>query len=251
MRELREQAWGARVTQRNGPPGLAKEAPPPRTHVHPSSLSLSHPGTNLFTLPLSMGFYLPLSEIQFRAEELEYTGLLDAAAQAPKGSVERATLVAGFALSHYAATVRLDKPFLPMHGETFDIYLPEKGVRVLAETVYTNFKENTCVEMREREGGGMMTDERWGGGGHHASAHAHSRHASFSLLFSFLLASATLGSPTARAGCWRRTTAPSSSWRARALTSTSTGGTRSRSRTESVFLTASPSRCWAGSSSAP
>jgi hypothetical protein len=100
-----------------------------------------------------MGFYLPLTEIQFRAEELEYTGLLDAAAQAPKGSVDRAMLVAGFALSHYAATVRLDKPFLPMHGETFDIYLPEKGVRVLAETVYTNFKENTCVEMRERGGG--------------------------------------------------------------------------------------------------
>ena len=92
-----------------------------------------------------MGFYLPLTEIQFRAEELEYSSLLDAAAQAAPGSVQRATLVAGFALSHYAATVRLDKPFLPMHGETFDIYLPEKGVRVLAETVYTNFKENTCV----------------------------------------------------------------------------------------------------------
>jgi hypothetical protein len=92
-----------------------------------------------------MGFYLPLTEIQFRAEELEYTALLDEAARAPAGSVERATLVAGFALSHYAATVRLDKPFLPMHGETFDIYLPDRGVRVLAETVYTNFKENTCV----------------------------------------------------------------------------------------------------------
>jgi hypothetical protein len=90
-----------------------------------------------------MGFYLPLTEIQFRAEELEYSSLLDAAAQAAPGSVQRATLVAGFALSHYAATVRLDKPFLPMHGETFDIYLPERGVRVLAETVYTNFKENT------------------------------------------------------------------------------------------------------------
>jgi oxysterol-binding protein 1 len=90
-----------------------------------------------------MGFYLPLTEIQFRAEELEYTALLDAAAKEPKGSIERATLVAGFALSHYAATVRLDKPFLPMHGETFDIYLPDRGVRVLAETVYTNFKENT------------------------------------------------------------------------------------------------------------
>ena len=101
------------------------------------------PGKQLFVLPLPIGFYLPLTEIQFRLEELEHAHLLDEAAALPKGSRARAARVAAFALSHYAATVRLGKPFLPMQGETFDIVLPERGLRVLGEAVVTDFKTQT------------------------------------------------------------------------------------------------------------
>lgn len=94
-------------------------------------------GKQLFVLPLPIGFYLPLTEIQFRLEALEYASLLDDAASFPAGSAERAARVAAFALSHYAATVRLDKPLLPMHGETFDIVDPAGKFRVMGEAVYT------------------------------------------------------------------------------------------------------------------
>jgi hypothetical protein len=109
-------------------------------------------------LPLPIGFYLPLTELQFRLEELEYSSLLDAAALAPPGSIERSTLVAGFALSHYGATIRLGKPFLPMHGETFDIVLPARGLRVLGEAVHTSFKEQTIRHAWVAQGAGWTLE---------------------------------------------------------------------------------------------
>lgn len=63
------------------------------------------------------------------------------AADLPKGSLDRALLVAGFALSHYQSTLRGSKLAIPAMGETFDVVLPEKGVRVLSESVLQDYKD--------------------------------------------------------------------------------------------------------------
>ena len=128
-------------------PLAARDAlPPPQGEPRPFSLwsfLKDAAGKQLFVLPLPIGFYLPLTEVQFRLEALEYASLLDDAVAFPAGSAERAARVAAFALSHYAATVRLGKPLLPMHGETFDVVDPQGRFRVMGEAVYTSFKEQT------------------------------------------------------------------------------------------------------------
>jgi len=128
------------------PLALRDALPPPQGAPRPFSLwsfLKDAAGKQLFVLPLPIGFYLPLTEVQFRLEALEYASLLDDAAALPAGSAERAAKVAAFALSHYAATVRLGKPLLPMHGETFDVVDRDGGFRVVGEAVYTSFKEQT------------------------------------------------------------------------------------------------------------
>lgn len=57
------------------------------------------------------------------------------AAQRPKGGIERLLLVAAFAVSPYAAAKHVRAPMYPLLGETFELVIPEKHVRFIAETV--------------------------------------------------------------------------------------------------------------------
>ena len=66
-------------------------------------------------VPLPM--HEPLSELQQRAEDLEYHALLDAAAACAPGSRARLATVAAFAVSAYAGVVRTGKPFAAVLGE--------------------------------------------------------------------------------------------------------------------------------------
>lgn len=85
------------------------------------------PKTQLPTLPPSPSFKFLH---QKTAEDLEYSELLDQAAQLPPGSMERLLRVAAFAVSPYSSTPgRTSKPFNPLLGETFEYVCPEKGVR--------------------------------------------------------------------------------------------------------------------------
>lgn len=70
-------------------------------------------------------------------EELEYSELLDQAAECP-GPVERMALVAAFAVSAYAATAHraASKPFNPLLAETYECVRDDKGFRFIAEQVY-------------------------------------------------------------------------------------------------------------------
>jgi hypothetical protein len=70
-------------------------------------------------VPLPM--HEPLSELQQRAEDLEYHALLDAAGSHPPGSAARLATVAAFAVSAYAGVVRTGKPFAAVLGETFEL----------------------------------------------------------------------------------------------------------------------------------
>lgn len=85
------------------------------------------------TLPVS--FNEPTSLLQRVAEDMEYTDLLDMAADRAD-STERMVYVAAFAASEYASTIgRVAKPFNPLLGETYEYVRPDKGYRFFVEQV--------------------------------------------------------------------------------------------------------------------
>lgn len=66
---------------------------------------------------------------------MEYTDLLDTAAER-LDSTERMVYVAAFAASEYASTIgRVAKPFNPLLGETYEYARPDKGYRFFIEQV--------------------------------------------------------------------------------------------------------------------
>jgi len=66
---------------------------------------------------------------------MEYTDLLDTAAER-LDSTERLVYVAAFAASEYASTIgRVAKPFNPLLGETYEYARPDKGYRFFIEQV--------------------------------------------------------------------------------------------------------------------
>ncbi len=99
------------------------EAPTPR--ATPSALlalvkeAVVAPHAAAARVPLPM--HEPLSELQQRAEDLEYSRLLDVAAAHPPRSRARLATVAAFAVSAYAGVVRTGKPFAAVLGETFEL----------------------------------------------------------------------------------------------------------------------------------
>lgn len=85
------------------------------------------------TLPVT--FNEPTSLLQRVAEDMEYTDLLDSAAELVD-STERLVYVAAFAASEYASTIgRVAKPFNPLLGETYEYVRPDKGYRFFIEQV--------------------------------------------------------------------------------------------------------------------
>lgn len=85
------------------------------------------------TLPVT--FNEPTSLLQRVAEDMEYTDLLDTAAQQSDSS-SRMVYVAAFAASEYASTIgRVAKPFNPLLGETYEYARPDKGYRFFIEQV--------------------------------------------------------------------------------------------------------------------
>ncbi|CAK0756209.1 hypothetical protein CVIRNUC_002436 [Coccomyxa viridis] len=102
-----------------------------------------------FPIPVQM--CLPITELQRRAEELEFSELLDQAAQRPKGSMERLLLVAAFAQSAFHAVGKL-KPMVPVMGETYELVLPEKRLRLLVEMTYLSLQEERGIVSWVAEG---------------------------------------------------------------------------------------------------
>ena len=85
------------------------------------------------TLPVS--FNEPTSLLYRTGEDMEYTELLDLAADRTD-SIERLIYVAAYASSIYASTIgRVAKPFNPLLGETFEYVRPDRNYRFFAEQV--------------------------------------------------------------------------------------------------------------------
>ncbi|KAL4869639.1 hypothetical protein BDV12DRAFT_184974 [Aspergillus spectabilis] len=92
-------------------------------------------GKDMTKMTLPVSFNEPTSLLQRVAEDLEYTDLLDIAAD-QTNSMERLVYVAAYAASEYASTIgRVAKPFNPLLGETFEYVRPDKGYRFFVEQV--------------------------------------------------------------------------------------------------------------------
>uniref|UniRef100_A0AAY4B2A1 Oxysterol-binding protein n=1 Tax=Denticeps clupeoides TaxID=299321 RepID=A0AAY4B2A1_9TELE len=93
-------------------------------------------GKELSKIPMPVNFNEPLSMLQRLTEDLEYSELLDRAAQCTS-SQEQLCLVAAFSVSSYSTTVhRTAKPFNPLLGETYELdRLEEYGYRSVCEQV--------------------------------------------------------------------------------------------------------------------
>jgi hypothetical protein len=92
-------------------------------------------GKDMTKMTLPVSFNEPTSLLQRVAEDMEYTDLLDIAAER-LDSTERMVYVAAFAASEYASTIgRVAKPFNPLLGETYEYARPDKGYRFFIEQV--------------------------------------------------------------------------------------------------------------------
>src|SRR3954471_19705286 len=92
-------------------------------------------GKDMTKMTLPVSFNEPTSLLQRVAEDLEYTDLLDIAADRTD-SMERLVYVASYAASEFASTIgRVAKPFNPLLGETFEYARPDKGYRFFIEQV--------------------------------------------------------------------------------------------------------------------
>jgi hypothetical protein len=92
-------------------------------------------GKDMTKMTLPVSFNEPTSLLQRVAEDMEYTDLLDTAAESAD-STERMVYVATFAASEYASTIgRVAKPFNPLLGETYEYARPDKGYRFFIEQV--------------------------------------------------------------------------------------------------------------------
>ncbi|KAJ9638275.1 hypothetical protein H2199_006962 [Coniosporium tulheliwenetii] len=92
-------------------------------------------GKDMTKMTLPVSFNEPTSLLQRVAEDMEYTDLLDIAAER-MDSTERMLYVAAFAASEYASTIgRVAKPFNPLLGETYEYARPDKGYRFFIEQV--------------------------------------------------------------------------------------------------------------------
>lgn len=95
-------------------------------------------GKDLSQISMPVSANEPLSLLQRAAEVMEYSSLLDKAAQSTD-SVERLMYVTAFALSPISSSRvkerAIRKPFNPMLGETYELVREDQGFRFIAEKV--------------------------------------------------------------------------------------------------------------------
>uniref|UniRef100_A0A452EZ70 Oxysterol-binding protein n=1 Tax=Capra hircus TaxID=9925 RepID=A0A452EZ70_CAPHI len=93
-------------------------------------------GKDLSKVAMPVELNEPLNTLQRLCEELEYSELLDKAAQLPN-ALERMVYVAAFAVSAYASSYFRagSKPFNPVLGETYECIREDKGFRFFSEQV--------------------------------------------------------------------------------------------------------------------
>lgn len=122
--------------------------PAPRPHT--GGLSLwnllsKNIGKDLSQVSMPVALNEPLNALQRLCEELEYSELLDRAANT-EDPYERMVQVAAFAVSAYASTLSRagNKPFNPLLGETYECIREDRGFRFIAEQVSHHPPVSAC-----------------------------------------------------------------------------------------------------------
>ncbi|XP_007529116.2 oxysterol-binding protein-related protein 3 isoform X6 [Erinaceus europaeus] len=117
-------------------------------------------GKDLSKVAMPVELNEPLNTLQRLCEELEYSELLDKAAQIPD-ALERMVYVAAFAVSAYASSYFRagSKPFNPVLGETYECIREDKGFRFFSEQVSHHPPISAC----HAESGNFVfwQDVRW------------------------------------------------------------------------------------------
>lgn len=93
-------------------------------------------GKDLSKVSMPVVLNEPIGMLQRLSEELEYSELLDKAAET-EDPYERMVLIAAFAVSAYGSSnVRAGhKPFNPLLGETYECVREDKGFKYVSEQV--------------------------------------------------------------------------------------------------------------------
>jgi len=101
-----------------------------------SILAQTRLGTDLLSSGISLPSYLyePLTVLERQAEMLEYSYLLDKAAEC-KDPIDRMAYVAAFAVSGVSSTQRYHNNFNPILGETFEFVDEKNGYKFFCEQV--------------------------------------------------------------------------------------------------------------------
>jgi hypothetical protein len=113
---------------------------PPPQQSPPSLISFlrKNVGKDLSTIAMPVASNEPTSLLQRVAEQLEYSELLDAAAQHADPAM-RLLYIAAFAISSFSNNRVKEratrKPFNPMLGETFELVREDKGFRLVSEKI--------------------------------------------------------------------------------------------------------------------
>ncbi|XP_066544713.1 oxysterol-binding protein-related protein 6 isoform X2 [Amia ocellicauda] len=121
---------------RNGRRTCLPAPSPDTSNINLWNILRNNIGKDLSKVSMPVELNEPLNTLQHLCEELEYTELLDKAAETDD-PYERMVIVAAFAVSGYASTYYRagSKPFNPVLGETYECIREDKGFCFFSEQV--------------------------------------------------------------------------------------------------------------------
>ncbi|XP_064185880.1 oxysterol-binding protein-related protein 6 [Anguilla rostrata] len=121
---------------RNGRRTCLPAPSPDITNINLWNILRNNIGKDLSKVSMPVELNEPLNTLQHMCEELEYTEILDKAADTID-PYERMVLVAAFVVSGYSSTYYRagSKPFNPLLGETYECIREDKGLCFFAEQV--------------------------------------------------------------------------------------------------------------------
>lgn len=133
---------------------------PDNSHVGLMAILYNNIGKDLARVSMPAALNEPVNLLQRLCEELEYSELLDTAANTPD-PFQRMVYIAAFAISGYStATFRNRyKPVNPVLGETFECIREDRGFRLISEQVCHHPPISACHA--ESDNFCFWQDQRW------------------------------------------------------------------------------------------
>uniref|UniRef100_A0A674E7T9 Oxysterol-binding protein n=1 Tax=Salmo trutta TaxID=8032 RepID=A0A674E7T9_SALTR len=135
-RQSRSPLYLAGSAFRNGRRPSLPAPSPDCSNINLWNILRNNIGKDLSKVSMPVELNEPLNTLQHMCEELEYTELLDRAADT-EDPYERMAIMAAFVISGYSSTYYRagSKPFNPLLGETYECIREDKGMCFIAEQV--------------------------------------------------------------------------------------------------------------------